>query len=33
MNVDIFIQLASLILIVAAGPIVVVLLSARGGNL
>jgi len=33
MNVDIIVQLASLILIVAAGPIVVVLLSARGGNL
>nr|YP_009364034.1 hypothetical chloroplast protein RF12 [Pediastrum duplex]AQU64492.1 hypothetical chloroplast protein RF12 [Pediastrum duplex] len=33
MNVDIFVQLASLLLIVAAGPIVVVLLSARGGNL
>nr|YP_009237958.1 hypothetical chloroplast protein RF12 [Pseudomuriella schumacherensis]AMO01384.1 hypothetical chloroplast protein RF12 [Pseudomuriella schumacherensis] len=33
MNFDIVIQLASLILIVAAGPLVVVLLSARGGDL
>jgi hypothetical protein len=33
MSLELVIQLASLILIVAAGPIVVVLLSARGGNL
>jgi len=33
MNLDIIIQLVSLLLVVAAGPIVVVLLSARGGNL
>ena len=33
MSLELVIQLASLLLIVAAGPIVVVLLSARGGNL
>jgi len=33
MNFEIVLQLTSLILIVAAGPLVVVLLSARGGNL
>lgn len=33
MSLELVIQLASLILIVAAGPIVVVLLSARGGDL
>jgi hypothetical protein len=33
MNFEIVFQLASLLLIVAAGPLVVVLLSARGGNL
>jgi hypothetical protein len=33
MNLDIVIQLVSLLLVVAAGPIVVILLSARGGNL
>jgi hypothetical protein len=33
MNFEIVLQLASLVLILAAGPLVVVLLSARGGNL
>ena len=33
MNFEIVIQLVSLVLIVAAGPLVVVLLSARGGDL
>jgi hypothetical protein len=33
MNFEIVLQLASLFLIVAAGPLVVVFLSARGGNL
>ena len=33
MNFEIVLQLASLVFILAAGPLVVVLLSARGGNL
>lgn len=33
MNFEIVLQLTSLLLIVAAGPLVVVLLSARSGNL
>jgi hypothetical protein len=33
MNFEIILQLASVLLILAAGPLVVVLLSARGGNL
>ena len=33
MNIELVLQLASLLLIVAAGPLVVVLLSLRGGNL
>lgn len=33
MNLEIVLQLTSLVLILAAGPLVVVLLSARGGNL
>lgn len=33
MNLEIVLQLASLLFVVAAGPLVVVLLSARGGNL
>jgi hypothetical protein len=33
MNFEIILQLASLVFILAAGPLVVVLLSARGGNL
>nr|WVD56065.1 Ycf12 [Tetradesmus arenicola] len=33
MNLEIVFQLMSLVLILAAGPLVVVLLSARGGNL
>jgi hypothetical protein len=33
MNFEIVLQITSLLLIVAAGPLVVVLLSARGGNL
>jgi hypothetical protein len=33
MNFEIVLQLASLVLILGAGPLVVVLLSARGGNL
>nr|WLG71289.1 hypothetical chloroplast protein RF12 [Chlorophyceae sp. KF-2023a] len=33
MNFEVFFQLGALLLIVAAGPLVVVVLSARGGNL
>nr|ALO21422.1 hypothetical chloroplast RF12 [Golenkinia longispicula] len=33
MNFEILLQLTALLLVVAAGPLVVVLLSARGGNL
>nr|WVD56203.1 Ycf12 [Tetradesmus sp. JML-2023d] len=33
MNLEVVFQLTSLVLILAAGPLVVVLLSARGGNL
>ena len=33
MSLEIILQLASLVLIVSAGPLVVVLLSFRGGNL
>jgi hypothetical protein len=33
MNFEIILQLASVLFILAAGPLVVVLLSARGGNL
>lgn len=33
MNLEIIFQLGSLLLVVAAGPLVVVLLSARGGDL
>jgi hypothetical protein len=33
MNFEIVLQLGSLAFIVAAGPLVIVLLSARGGNL
>ena len=33
MNLEIVLQLTSLLFVVAAGPLVVVLLSARGGNL
>ncbi len=33
MNFEIVLQLTSLVLILAAGPLVVVLLAARGGNL
>jgi hypothetical protein len=33
MNLELILQLTCLLLIVAAGPLVVVLLSARGGNL
>nr|YP_009450194.1 Ycf12 [Pectinodesmus pectinatus]AOS53069.1 Ycf12 [Pectinodesmus pectinatus] len=33
MNLEIVFQLTSLVLILAAGPLVVVLLAARGGNL
>jgi hypothetical protein len=33
MNFEVVFQLASLLLVVAAGPLVVVLLSFRGGNL
>lgn len=33
MNFEIVFQLTSLVLILAAGPLVVVLLAARGGNL
>ncbi|KAF8054432.1 ycf12 (chloroplast) [Scenedesmus sp. PABB004] len=33
MNFEIIFQLTSVVLILAAGPLVVVLLAARGGNL
>ena len=33
MNTDIIFQLGSILFVVAAGPLVVVLLAARGGNL
>jgi hypothetical protein len=33
MNVEIVLQLASLLAVVVAGPLVIVLLSARGGDL
>nr|AYQ95026.1 hypothetical chloroplast RF12 [Palmellopsis texensis] len=33
MNLELILQLTSLLLVVAAGPLVVILLSARGGNL
>jgi hypothetical protein len=33
MNFEIVLQLTSLLFIVAAGPLVIVLLSSRGGNL
>ncbi len=33
MNLEILFQLASLACILAAGPIVIILLSSRGGNL
>nr|AYQ94596.1 hypothetical chloroplast RF12 [Chlorosarcina stigmatica]WGT92338.1 Ycf12 [Desmotetra delicata] len=33
MNLELILQLSALIFVVAAGPLVVVLLSARGGNL
>ena len=33
MNFEVVLQLTSLVLILAAGPLLVVLLSARGGNL
>jgi len=33
MNLELVFQLASLLLVVAAGPAIVVLLFARGGNL
>jgi hypothetical protein len=33
MNLEVVFQLGSLIFILAAGPLVVVLLAARGGNL
>lgn len=33
MNLEIVLQLGSLLLVVAAGPLVVILLSARGGDL
>nr|ALO21073.1 hypothetical chloroplast RF12 [Lobochlamys segnis] len=33
MNFELILQLTSLLLVVAAGPLVVILLSARGGNL
>ena len=33
MNFEIILQIASVLFILAAGPLVVVLLSARGGNL
>jgi hypothetical protein len=33
MSLDIFFQLGSLLLVVSAGPLVVILLSLRGGNL
>ena len=33
MNFEIFFQLGALLLVVVSGPLVVILLSARGGNL
>jgi hypothetical protein len=33
MNIELVLQLTALVLVVAAGPLVVVLLSFRGGNL
>ena len=33
MNLELIVTLTSLVLVVASGPLVVVLLSARGGNL
>nr|AYQ94897.1 hypothetical chloroplast RF12 [Microspora sp. UTEX LB472] len=33
MNFEVFLQLTALLLVVASGPLVVILLSARGGNL
>jgi hypothetical protein len=33
MSIELVLQLAALVLVVAAGPLVVVLLSFRGGNL
>jgi len=33
MNLEILLQLTSLLFVVAAGPLVIVLLSTRGGNL
>ena len=33
MNLEIVFQLASLVFILAAGPIVIILLASRGGNL
>nr|ALO21519.1 hypothetical chloroplast RF12 [Lobochlamys culleus] len=33
MSFELILQLTSLLLVVAAGPLVVILLSARGGNL
>nr|YP_010732230.1 hypothetical chloroplast RF12 [Watanabea sichuanensis]WDY13144.1 hypothetical chloroplast RF12 [Watanabea sichuanensis] len=33
MNLEIFLQLTSLLFVLAAGPLVVVLLASRGGNL
>ena len=33
MNFELLLTLVSLVLVVSAGPLVVVLLSARGGNL
>nr|ALO21115.1 hypothetical chloroplast RF12 [Carteria crucifera] len=33
MNFELLLQLTALFLVLAAGPLVVVLLSARGGNL
>ena len=33
MNLEIVLQLTALLFIVAAGPLVIVLLSSRGGNL
>nr|YP_009105230.1 hypothetical chloroplast RF12 [Pseudochlorella signiensis]AIT93867.1 hypothetical chloroplast RF12 [Pseudochlorella signiensis] len=33
MNLEIIFQLASLVFILAAGPIVIILLASRGGNL
>jgi hypothetical protein len=33
MNTDLFVQLISVILVASAGPLVVILLSTRNGNL